>query len=137
MSGVAWAVTAGVGFGLFQAVNRRANTGIDPYLATFSLLVVGTSVLLVVTIASVDLNVMNKAPLVSYAYFAGVRMDVLGAQPAADRSRPDRCRGCRYTARRERAGGRRPPRTPWTRYRCGNRSGRERPGRAVVVDVTR
>ncbi|MFV2001215.1 MAG: EamA family transporter [Acidimicrobiia bacterium] len=71
MSGVAWAVTAGVGFGLFQAVNRRANTGIDPYLATFSLLAVGTSVLFFVTLASADLSVIMKAPLVSYAYFAG------------------------------------------------------------------
>jgi len=71
MSGIAWAVAAGVGFGVFQSVNRRANRGADPYQATFSLLAVATTGLVVVTVASADLAVLTEAPLVSYVYFAG------------------------------------------------------------------
>ena len=38
--GVFWAVVAGVGLGICQAINRRANLGVDPFRATFVLFVV-------------------------------------------------------------------------------------------------
>ena len=70
VSGVTLAVVAGVGFGLFQAFNRRANRGIDAYRATFGLLAVGTISLMIVAVATEDLGVLREAPLVSYVYLA-------------------------------------------------------------------
>lgn len=70
MSGVAFAITAGVGFGLFQAVNRRANQGIDAYRSTFGLLLVGTVALAIVSLASQDLGLLTSAPVSSLLFFA-------------------------------------------------------------------
>lgn len=70
MSGVAYAVAAGIGFGIFQAVNRRANQEMDAYRATFLLLVVGTLSLSVWTGATQDLSLLADAPFTSVAHFA-------------------------------------------------------------------
>ncbi len=89
MSGIAWAIAAGVGFGLFQAVNRRANQGIDAYRATFGLLLVGTVGLAVVSVLTQDLDLLGEAPVSSYLYltaagfihfFLGWTLLVLGQQ---------------------------------------------------------
>lgn len=70
VSGIAWAITAGIGFGLFQAVNRRANQGIDAYRATFGLLLVGTIGLVIVSVATQDLGRLADTPVSSYLYFS-------------------------------------------------------------------
>ena len=62
MSGIAWAVMAGGGFGFFQAVNRRANQLIDPYRGTFRLLLIAVVVLGAVTVTTQDLALVRSAP---------------------------------------------------------------------------
>lgn len=70
MSGVVAALIAGVGFGIFQAVNRRANQAIDAYRGTFGLLLVAVLVLAVTTLATQDLEPVTSAPVRSFAAFA-------------------------------------------------------------------
>ena len=48
VSGVLWATASGIGFGLFQSLNRRAIRGIeDPWVSTFLQLAVATAILVV------------------------------------------------------------------------------------------
>lgn len=70
MSGAAWALSAGVLFGIFQAVNRRANQLADAYRTTFALLVVAVIGLGVVTLATEDLSLLGSAPNASFVAFA-------------------------------------------------------------------
>lgn len=48
MEGIALGAVGGLAFGLFQATNRRANRGVDPYLATFTVIVVSLAALVVI-----------------------------------------------------------------------------------------
>ena len=57
-----WAVIAGVGFGLFQSVNRRAVRGMDVYQATFLQLLVSAIVLAAIALATQDLHMLRTAP---------------------------------------------------------------------------
>ena len=68
MGGAAWALFAGMSFGIFQAVNRRANQLIDPYRATFGLLLVAVIGLGAFSFATQDLALLSSAPV--YALFA-------------------------------------------------------------------
>jgi len=70
MSGALWAVTAGVGFGLFQTVNRRGVRGMDVYLATFVQLAVSTGVLAAASLATQDVSRLWLAPPDALANFA-------------------------------------------------------------------
>ncbi len=75
MSGALWAAVAGLGFGAFQTLNRRAVGGMpDAYLATFFQLLVAFGVLVVASLASEDLGVLGTATAISVVYFmlAGV-----------------------------------------------------------------
>jgi hypothetical protein len=63
MTGAMWAVTAGVGFGLFQSINRRAVHGMDVYQATFLQLLVSAIVLAAISLATQDLNMLRVATL--------------------------------------------------------------------------
>jgi drug/metabolite transporter (DMT)-like permease len=55
VSGVLWGTASGIGFGIFQSLNRRAIRGIDdPYVSTFLQLSVATAVLLVASLVSED-----------------------------------------------------------------------------------
>ena len=74
MGGAAWALFAGVSFGIFQAVNRRANQLIDSYRATFALLLVAVVGLGIFSAATADLSLLTSAPVVSFLAFgaAGV-----------------------------------------------------------------
>ena len=69
MTGVLWAIVAGIGFGAFQSFNRRAGRSIDSYLSTFMLLVVSAVVLVVVSLLTEDLSLLRKAPLLAYVNF--------------------------------------------------------------------
>ncbi len=70
MSGALWAVAAGIGFGLFQSVNRRAIGTIDVYRSTFLQLLVSTTVLVLITAASQDIGIVWSAPGRAVGYFA-------------------------------------------------------------------
>ncbi len=70
MSGVLWAITAGVGFGVFQAFHRRANQLIDAFVATFILCTVGFVVIGGGTALTHDLGVLADTPLWAFGAFA-------------------------------------------------------------------
>lgn len=80
MGGAAWALFAGVSFGVFQAVNRRVNQLIDPYRTAFALLLVAVVGLGIFTAATQDLALVSSAPVISFVAFgaAGVIHFFLG-----------------------------------------------------------
>jgi drug/metabolite transporter (DMT)-like permease len=81
VSGVLWATASGVGFGLFQSLNRRAIRGIeDPWVSTFLQLAVATATLVVAALVSEDLSQLGDASGEAIMLFAlaGVVHFVLG-----------------------------------------------------------
>ena len=81
MSGVLWATASGIGFGLFQSLNRRAIRGIeDPWVSTFLQLFVATAVLVLASLVSEDLTRLGDASGEAIALFAiaGIIHFVLG-----------------------------------------------------------
>jgi drug/metabolite transporter (DMT)-like permease len=81
VTGVLWATVSGIGFGVFQSLNRRAIRGIeDPYVSTFLQLAVATAVLVVASLVSEDLAQLGEASADAIAIFAlaGVIHFVLG-----------------------------------------------------------
>ena len=69
MTGVLWAIVAGVGFGFFQSFNRRAGRGIDTYWATFFLILISSLVLLLASVLTEDLNLLWNAPPRAFVNF--------------------------------------------------------------------
>ena len=69
MTGVLWAIVAGMGFGVFQSFNRRAGRSIGSYLSTFLLLVVSSIVLVIVSLLTEDLSLLGGAPPMAYVNF--------------------------------------------------------------------
>jgi drug/metabolite transporter (DMT)-like permease len=69
MGGAAWALFAGVSFGIFQAVNRRANQLIDPYRATFGLLLIAVVGLGIFSAATQDVALLSSAPVTAFLAF--------------------------------------------------------------------
>ncbi|MGD8466179.1 MAG: DMT family transporter [Anaerolineae bacterium] len=69
MTGVLWAIVAGVGFGVFQAFNRRAGRSIDSYLSTFLLLLCSSITLVIVSVLTEDLGPLSEAPWTAYLNF--------------------------------------------------------------------
>jgi drug/metabolite transporter (DMT)-like permease len=81
VSGVLWATASGIGFGLFQSLNRRAIRGIeDPWVSTFLQLFVATAVLVLASLVSEDLSRLGDASGEAIALFAiaGIVHFVLG-----------------------------------------------------------
>ncbi|HMQ30916.1 MAG TPA: DMT family transporter [Chloroflexaceae bacterium] len=70
MTGALWAALAGVGFGLFQALNRRALKTMDAYLATFLQLAISLVVLAAAAAASGELARLGEATPLSVLYFS-------------------------------------------------------------------
>ena len=71
MSGVVWAAASGVGFGLFQSLNRRAIRDIDdPYVSTFLQLAIAAVVLLALSAATEDMGLLADATATSVVAFA-------------------------------------------------------------------
>jgi drug/metabolite transporter (DMT)-like permease len=71
VTGPALAAAAGLGFGVFQTLNRRAVGGMkDAYLATFVQLLVALGVLVVATLATQDLGLLGDATALSLFYFS-------------------------------------------------------------------
>ena len=76
-----WATASGIGFGVFQSLNRRAIRGIeDPYVSTFLQLAVATAVLIVACLVSEDLSRLGDASARTIGIFAlaGIVHFVLG-----------------------------------------------------------
>lgn len=70
MSGVLWAVVAGVGFGFFQTVNRLAVRGMDVYVATFLQLLISALILTGASAWTEDLTLLWSAPAWALVDFA-------------------------------------------------------------------
>jgi drug/metabolite transporter (DMT)-like permease len=71
MTGPTLAAAAGLGFGVFQTLNRRAVGGMnDAYLATFLQLVVALGVLVVASLATEDVGLLTEATTVSLVWFS-------------------------------------------------------------------
>lgn len=70
MTGTVWAALAGLGFGVFQSINRRAVLGMDVLLATFLQLVVAAVVLLAAVALSEGLALLWTAPAPAVLNFA-------------------------------------------------------------------
>jgi drug/metabolite transporter (DMT)-like permease len=69
MSGVMWALAAGAGFGLFQALNRQAVRGMDVYVATFVQLLVSSIVLVAISLITEDVGIVFSAPITAVLSF--------------------------------------------------------------------
>lgn len=71
MTGSLWAVASGVGFGVFQTLNRRALSGIDDaYVSTFLQLIVAAMVLVLASVTTQDLGLLSDAQLWAVIAFA-------------------------------------------------------------------
>ena len=70
MSGALWALSAGLGFGLFQSLNRRGVRGMDVFVATFIQLLLSAIVLAAATALTVDLGLLANASIGTIANFA-------------------------------------------------------------------
>ena len=71
MTGPALAAAAGLGFGVFQTLNRRAVGGMnDAYLATFIQLVTALGVLAVASLTTENLGLLRDATALSLFYFS-------------------------------------------------------------------
>jgi drug/metabolite transporter (DMT)-like permease len=70
MTGALWAAASGVGFGIFQSLNRRAVAQIDVHLATFLQLCIATAVLVALSFATADVGAVGDASARSLADFA-------------------------------------------------------------------
>jgi len=69
MSGALWALAAGAGFGLFQALNRQAVRGMDVYVATFVQLLVSSIVLVAISLVTEDVGIAFTAPITAILSF--------------------------------------------------------------------
>jgi drug/metabolite transporter (DMT)-like permease len=71
VTGPLLAAAAGLGFGVFQTLNRRAVHGIaDAYVATFLQLLVALVVLVAASLATQDLGTLRAATTMSIVWFA-------------------------------------------------------------------
>jgi drug/metabolite transporter (DMT)-like permease len=70
MTGTAWAALAGVGFGIFQVVNRKALRELDVYRSTFLQLLVSAVVLVAASSLTQTLDVLAGASWTTLANFA-------------------------------------------------------------------
>lgn len=69
MSGALWALAAGAGFGLFQALNRQAVRGMDVYVATFVQLLVSSIILVGISAMTEDISLAFTAPITAILNF--------------------------------------------------------------------
>jgi len=65
-----WATISGIGFGFFQAFNRRAGRAFDAYFSTFVLIAISALILGGASVLTEDLSQLNGQPVVMYINFA-------------------------------------------------------------------
>lgn len=70
MSGALWAFGAGIGFGVFQSLNRRAVQGMGVMMATFLQLFVSALVLAGASLLTEDVSRLTSAPRIAWINFA-------------------------------------------------------------------
>ncbi len=70
MTGALWALTAGIGFGIFQTVNRRAVQTMDVYMATFIQLLVSAIVLILLSTITEDFDLLGNASFSTWVNFS-------------------------------------------------------------------
>jgi drug/metabolite transporter (DMT)-like permease len=70
MIGIIWAIVAGLGFGFFQVLNRKAGSRIDAYRGTFMLLAISSLILVLASLATEDLSLLAQATPGSFVNFA-------------------------------------------------------------------
>jgi drug/metabolite transporter (DMT)-like permease len=70
LNGAVWAAFSGLGFGVFQTLNRRTVLGLDAYVTTFVQLLVAGIVLVVACVASGDIGQLDEATAAGIAWFA-------------------------------------------------------------------
>jgi len=70
MTGAMWATISGIGFGFFQAFNRRAGRAFDAYFSTFVLIAISALILGGASVLTEDLSQLNGQPVVMYINFA-------------------------------------------------------------------
>jgi drug/metabolite transporter (DMT)-like permease len=71
VTGALWAAASGIGFGLFQSINRLAVRDMDAYVSTFLQVAVAFVVLAAVSLATVDLGSLAHTGTWPLAAFAG------------------------------------------------------------------
>lgn len=71
MNGIAWAITAGFLFGIFQAFYRKGNQDFDAYRVNFVLLVTGSLALGFGGLVSQDISLLGSAPASAFGWAAG------------------------------------------------------------------
>jgi drug/metabolite transporter (DMT)-like permease len=69
LTGAVWAALSGLGFGVFQTLNRRT-LGLDVYVSTFIQLSIAGVVLVVASVASGDIGQLDEASSAGIAWFA-------------------------------------------------------------------
>ncbi len=69
MTGTLWATISGIGFGIFQAFNRRAGRAFDAYFSTFILIATSAIILAVASVFTEDLKLLARAPMMAYINF--------------------------------------------------------------------
>jgi drug/metabolite transporter (DMT)-like permease len=70
LSGAVWAAFSGLGFGVFQTLNRRTVLGLDAYVSTFVQLAIAGVVLVVASLATEDLGQLGDASAAGILWFA-------------------------------------------------------------------
>ncbi|MEM7114637.1 MAG: DMT family transporter [Chloroflexota bacterium] len=69
MNGILLSIASGIGFGLFQALNRRAGRNSNPYQATFVLLLASSVVLTLVSLLFEDVRLLQGIAPLAIVYF--------------------------------------------------------------------
>lgn len=70
MSGILWAIAAGIGFGFFQTLNRKAGENLDAMRGTFILLFVSLIVLVVIALLTTNIALLWTMPISAVLAFA-------------------------------------------------------------------
>lgn len=70
MTGALWATISGIGFGFFQAFNRRAAKAFDAYFSTFVSIAISAIILAGASVLTEDFSQLNGVPLMTYFNFA-------------------------------------------------------------------
>jgi drug/metabolite transporter (DMT)-like permease len=71
LTGAAWAAFSGLGFGIFQTLNRRTVLGLDVYVSTFVQLALAGVVLVAASLATGDVAQLGGGSAAGIAWFAG------------------------------------------------------------------
>jgi len=70
MSGALWAITAGLGFGIFQTLNRQAVRDMDVYVSTFIQLLVSALVLSTISVLTQDISRLFRVSFLTWINFS-------------------------------------------------------------------